>query len=104
MPYFISRDGSYHEGDQQPGDIPCGPRTDIYATWDGHQWNPEPSAATAARIDAESLSDLQRDKLVRLLIDILYDHDARLRVQEIKTAITKQQYKTALLSAYKALP
>jgi len=104
MGFFVSRDGNYHEGDMQSGDIPCSQRPSLYATWDGIQWQPEQPATATARIDAESLADIQRDKLVRMLFEILYDHESRLRVLEVKPTITKPQYRNALLTIYKALP
>lgn len=104
MPYYIGKDGSYYASEAQTGDTPCPQRPDIHATWDGTQWQPEAPAATTARIDAESAADIQRDKLVRTLFEALYDHESRLRVLEAKAAITKPQYRNALLAVYKALP
>ena len=44
------------------------------------------------------------DKRTKLLFDINFDQENRLRVLEGKPPITKSQYKTALINQYKSLP
>ena len=104
MASYISRDGSYHEGDGQIGDVVVPQRTDVYSAWGGNAWQPEAPAVTTARIDASALAAITSDKTVRTFFEAFYDLESRVRVLEAKPTITKAQYRTALLNVYKALP
>jgi hypothetical protein len=56
----------------------------------------------AALLDAQTTNVLQNgDKFRRFLITVLFDQESRLRVLELKPAITRAQYVTALRNIYK---
>jgi hypothetical protein len=83
--------------------------------YDTRVWNdtrPEPTlaqvlAVTQTQLDAELLNmdsnTVDMKKTGKLLFQINYDQESRMRVLEGKPAITKAQYLTALVAVYKAL-
>ncbi|HLN23835.1 MAG TPA: hypothetical protein VK558_07610 [Patescibacteria group bacterium] len=48
MASWISPDGSYHLGDEQPGDIAVPERPDATHVWVSGAWQPDPVAVKAA--------------------------------------------------------
>lgn len=58
----------------------------------------------AAVPDIEARAEIDKDKLIRLLFEITFDQENRLRVLEAAPRITKARYKNALVSTYKTLP
>jgi len=54
--------------------------------------------------DDRADNDLQKDKLTRMIFEINFDQENRIRTLEGKPAITKWQYLVALKNQYKALP
>lgn len=57
-------------------------------------------------IDAEQgiKGHFERNRIARLIFEIEYDQESRIRVLEGKPAITKIQYRSALKAKLKALP
>lgn len=59
----------------------------------------------AAKPDLAAAIDIDRpDKFTRLLFEINFDQENRIRVLEGKPAISRAQYRAALIAFYKALP
>ena len=97
--------------------IVLNPQVVIYVKddYDTREWNdsrPEPTlaqvlAVTQAQLDAELINpdngDIDMHKILKLLFQMNYDQECRMRVLEGKTEITKAQYLTALVAAYKTL-
>lgn len=54
--------------------------------------------------DQAAARDLDTSSLARLLFEVLYDQEKRLRVLEAKPAITKLQYRSAIVTVWKGLP
>lgn len=93
------------------------PRVAIYTLndYDSRVWNdtrPEPTleqvlAVTQTQLDAELLNpdngNIDWGKMLKLLFQLNYDQESRLRVLEGKAAITKAQYLNALVAVYKTL-
>lgn len=57
----------------------------------------------SSELDTEANNALSISKIERLLFEINFDQENRLRVLEGGAAITKTQYKNALVTKYKAL-
>lgn len=64
--------------------------------------NPPPP--TQEQLAEQANARLDADHFNRLLFEMNYDQESRLRVLEGRPAITKLQYKTALANVYKTLP
>lgn len=65
------------------------------------------NAAMAAVPYADSADDLADDavsKIDRLQFEVAFDMENRMRVRESKAAITRAQYRSALIAAFKAMP
>lgn len=56
-----------------------------------------------SKIEKEAADAIDSDKVKRLLFELNFDQENRLRVLEGSGAITKLQYKNALITRYKAL-
>lgn len=100
MPYFIRPDGGYYEGDKAhvlDTAVPQRPTADH--TWNGSMWiAPDPTVVADARA-ADKV-----DKIDRLQFEVAFDVENRVRVLESKPPINRNQYRNALMAAYKALP
>lgn len=59
-------------------------------------------AIADADADTQADNDLQKDRLVRLLFEINFDQENRIRALEGQPPVTKAQYKTALINLYKS--
>lgn len=57
----------------------------------------------AIMLDKEATGAIDSDKFVRLLFEINFDQENRVRTLEGRPAITRAQYRTALINTYKAL-
>lgn len=115
MIHCITPDGSYYDGagPVAAGSVHCAARpsaSHVLATdW---QTNPTDPAVcwrlkTQAEIDAENVVELDGEldakKILRLVFEIDYDQENRLRAQEGKAQITRAQYRDALIAKYKTL-
>lgn len=60
-------------------------------------------AADDAALDREAENTINVNKRDRLLFEINYDQENRMRVLEGASTITKQQYKDAIVTLYKTL-
>ena len=71
-------------------------------TWDGTQWVdlPDRDEREAERSIA---ANFENSKFARLLFELNFDQEKRLRVLEAKPAITKAQYRDAIKTRFKAL-
>ena len=56
-----------------------------------------------AKQDKEATDSLQKDRRIRLLFEVNFDQENRIRVLEGKPQITRIQYRDALVSLYKTL-
>lgn len=56
-----------------------------------------------SELDKEAVNQIETKKFNRFLFEIHFNQENRVRVLEGKIAITKQQYKDALIALYKAL-
>ena len=56
-----------------------------------------------SEIDAEAQRTVSQDKRDRLLFEMNFDQENRIRVLEGKATITKAQYKNAIVTLYKTL-
>ncbi len=61
------------------------------------------AAADAAALDREAEKVININKKDKLLFEINFDQENRIRVLEGNPTVTKQQYKDALVAQYKAL-
>lgn len=59
--------------------------------------------ATYVAADENAKQDISRDRLNRVLFEINFDQEQRLRVLESQPAITKAQYRNALVNLYKSV-
>ncbi len=59
--------------------------------------------ADGAALDREAQNTIEVSKKDRLLFEIHFDLENRIRILEGKSAITKQQYKNAIVALYKTL-
>ncbi len=97
--YFIQPDGTYYEGDRVSAlDTAVPQRPTQYSTWDGTQWV-TPDAATIQ--DTRAQADV--DGKDRLLFEINFDQENRIRALEGKAAITRATYRDALITRWKQL-
>ena len=68
-------------------------------------WTSEYNAALPDIEAADGLrTGFEASKIARLSFNIKYDQESRLRVLEARPAITRAQYRDAMIAAYKALP
>jgi hypothetical protein len=99
MGYFISAQGAYYEGDRLSSSdlsVPQRPTSDY--TWNGAQWlAPDPVALQDTR------AQRYIDGLDRLWFEVNFDQENRVRALEGKAAITRAQYRDALINRWKAL-
>ncbi len=114
MPW-ITPDGSYYDG-QGPvanGSTQCAIRPSTSYTL-GALWQTNPlDPATCWRLKTQTEMDTEReaeisvkldaDKILRLIFEINYDQENRVRALEGKAAITKLTYRNALIATYKTL-
>ncbi len=56
----------------------------------------------AAKPDLDATADIERDRVNRTNFELNFDQENRIRVLEGAPAITKQQYKTAVVDLYKS--
>jgi hypothetical protein len=99
MGCYLTPAGGYYEGDRVSAldaDVPQRPSP--YSTWDGTQWI-TPSSATIQDMKAQSSIDAED----RLLFEINFDQENRIRAIEGKEAITRAQYRDALVARWKQL-
>lgn len=74
-----------------------------FFTWDGvSQWI-EDSNRADTEADREIAATFEASKIQRLLFDMNFDQETRLRVLEGRSVITKVQYRDALLTRLKTL-
>lgn len=114
MPW-ITPDLSYYDGigPVASGSVVCAVRPStghvLNETW---QTNPlDPAVCwrlkTQAEIDAENETEfdgyMDTKKVLRLLFEINYDQENRLRALAGQASITKLQYRTAIVNVYKTL-
>lgn len=57
----------------------------------------------SSELDTEAEQAVKSDKVKRLVFEINFDQENRIRVLEGKTIVTKNQYKTVLKNLYKSL-
>lgn len=57
----------------------------------------------ASELDTEASNALESDKIKRLLFEVNFEQENRVRALESKPAITKAQYKAAIKDLYKTL-
>jgi len=80
-----------------PGGIPSREQQD--------QWIAEYRAYVDAglKTDQECQNTLAQDKLARLLFEINFDQENRVRVLEGRAALTRQQYRAGLVAIWRTL-
>ena len=64
--------------------------------------NPPPP--TQEQLAAQAEARLDADRFNRLLFELNFDQENRIRALEGRPSVTKLQYKTALANVYKTLP
>lgn len=96
---LISVGIGYNEGDRiSPLDVVVLQRPTPDHTWDGAQWvAPDPVALKDAK------AGVAVDAMDRFQFEVLFQMESRMRVLEAKAPITRAQYRTALIAAWKAL-
>ena len=95
MGFFIGI--GYYEGDRVHSlDVEVPQRPNAFSTWNGSQW----ITPTAPEI-LDILANLEVDGRDKLMFEINYDQENRLRIQEARPQITKIQYRNALIQAWK---
>src|SRR4051812_41078662 len=95
---YITPLGAYYEGDQAHAlDVPVPPRPTQFSTWDGLQWN---TPTPAAQLDLRA--GVAVDGTDRLWFEVNFDQENRIRALEGKAAITRAQYRNALITAWKS--
>ncbi len=55
------------------------------------------------RLTVDQRADMAIDSTDRLIFEVLFDIENRVRVLEAKAAVTRAQYRTALITRWKAL-
>lgn len=106
--FFVDQSGKYiggFDGAEPPDgaiEVDMPPSHADFDTWDGSRWLRDADAD-----DREAASDFHRefeiDRIRRLLFEINFDQENRIRTLEGEPTITKAQYKTALLVRVKTL-
>ncbi len=71
-------------------------------TWDGAQWVDLPDRADR-EAERSIAANFESSKFPRLLFELNFDQEKRLRVLEAKPSITKSQYRDAVKTRFKAL-
>lgn len=84
-------------------EVPAPPPHGDFYTWDGTQWVEDTDRADREADDGIRQA-FEADKVRRLLFELNFDQEERLRVLESKPVITKAQYRDALITKWKALP
>lgn len=99
MGYYINPQGGYYEGDRAhalDAEVPRRPTADH--TWDGAQWvAPDPAVLLQRNAEREVGA---KD---RLLFEVLWQQENRLRVLEGKGAVSRAAYRDALITVWKGL-
>ena len=106
---------SYKVVRESSGVLVCfGPNEDSYSPFLSlgrilyiEESEPMPTPKTLEQIDAEKVIEYASrldDKTQRLLFEINFDQENRVRALEGKSAITKTQYRDALINVWKGLP
>lgn len=102
--YIGGFDGAGAEATLPPGatEVATPPEHGVLQTWDGAQWND-----VVGREDIEAETDMkgsfEDNRVARLLFEINYDQESRLRVLEGLGTVTKVQYRDALKALLKTL-
>jgi hypothetical protein len=106
--YFVDADGKYlggFDGAVPPAgatEVPSPPDNAEFETWVGAQWVEDP-----ARADIEADRDIDAtfadNRTARLLFEINFDQENRLRALEGLAIVTKAQYRDALVAKLKTL-
>lgn len=98
MGCFVTPAGSYYQGDRAHAlDIEVPQRPSSYHTWNGAAWiAPDPVALR------DALAATEVDARDRLAFEINFDQESRIRVLEGRPAITRAQYRNALIAAWKS--
>ena len=108
---FITRSLHYYEGDRaEPWDQPCARRPSAQHVFTGIisldptvMWRAKTPAEVDAEKDDEATRKLADDKVVRLLFEINFEQENRLRNLQGQQSITRAQYRNALIATYKSL-
>lgn len=106
--FYVDQDGNYlggFDGAAPPAgavEVPDPPEHGQDQRWNGAAWEdlPDRPGREAAR---EIAVGFERDRLARLVFEIEFDQENRLRALEGKPAVTRAQYRDALVSRIKAL-
>jgi hypothetical protein len=103
MGYFVSRDNSYHEGDEQSGDTSVPQRPDSTYDWDGTKW--VVNAARAARVadGLQLLIDLGNVKSIPAVVTLIKMTPAQIDTYMAANVTTLAQARDILASAAKVL-
>jgi hypothetical protein len=71
--------------------------------WSGSAWITETAESADARLTAEGIETLSQSKFARVLFEALYLQESRIRILESRSAVTRIQYRDALVNFYKTL-
>jgi hypothetical protein len=99
MACFLDAQGSYYEGDRAHAlDIQVPQRPTADHRWESGAWVVDAPEVLLDRKAARAI-----DTIDRLQFEHLFDLENRMRTQEALSAITRVQYRSALIARWKAL-
>lgn len=61
------------------------------------------SDVIASELEREAIAEIESTKLLKLIFNINFDQENRLRITEGNPTITKDQYRSALIAEYKTI-